>query len=282
MACLSSFRSIKHPPFNIVLWDNGSMDGTCDAVREKFPEVLAYHNSTNLGAAAGRNAAVKLALEKATPSYLLFIDNDTKVTPTFLGALLAPFQSDKELGQTTPKIRLLGDEQRLDEAGGSRIDFWLGRVKVTGYREIDRGQYNRPVRCITGGCTLVRVDAFREVGGFDPIFDPYGYEDMDLSLRIRQAGYYALYIPDSLIFHQRSQTFEGGKYTEKYAAQKVRNWFVFMQRHASLLEKIGFVFVGGPYMLARAVLREGRRGNLQALRGLMRGVLDLIPWKGAS
>jgi GT2 family glycosyltransferase len=116
---------------------------------------------------------------------------------------------------------------------------------------------------------------FRQVGGFDPLFDPYGYEDLDFSLRIAKAGYYALYVPQALAFHEVSQTFERGRYTEKYARHKARNWFLFMRRHASPMQQLGFFLFGAPYLAVRVLLREGRKGNLGALRGLLRGILEL-------
>jgi GT2 family glycosyltransferase len=273
--CLSSFRSVKSPPFHIVLWDNGSQDGTTDVVQMEFPEVLVHHHPSNLGAAAGRNAAVALATKTFNPSYLLFIDNDTVVTPGFLDFLLQPFKQDAKIAQTAPKIRSLRDQQRLQVAGGIVVKFGLGRQSLVGYGEIDRGQYDKPKRCVASGCTLVRADVFREVGGFDPVFDPYGYEDVDLSLRIYQKGYYALYVPQSLIFHEGSRTFVGKEYSQDYARLKAKNYVLFMRRHASPIEKLRFSCFGGPLMFLRATIREARKGNLGAIKGLVSGIFDL-------
>jgi O-antigen biosynthesis protein len=278
---LQSFRAVSSPTFELLLWDNGSRDGTVDAVRETFPEVIVHYHPTNLGAAAGRNAAAKLALEKFRPSHLLFIDNDMTVTPNCLGALLMPFKDDTRLAQTTGKILVPNGNGQLNDAGGCRIQFWLGRTQPVGCGEIDRGQYDKPTRCVPGGFTLVRTDVFQQVGGFDPLFDPYGYEDLDFSLRISKAGYYALYVPDAVAYHEVSQTFEGGNYTEKYVSQKAKNWFLFMSRHASATEQLGFIFWGAPYRLIRAVIRETRNGNFRALVGVPRGLLDFLNSKRA-
>lgn len=273
---LTSFRTVTHPPFRVLLWDNGSKDDTVDAVRKMFPEVIVHYHPTNLGAAAGRNAAAKLAIEKFRPSHLLFIDNDMTMTADCLSALSKPFGKDPDLGQTTGKMMALDGSGRLNDAGGCRIQFWLGRTLPVGYGEVDHGQYDRPARCIPGGFSLVRTDVFQQVGGFDPAFDPYGYEDLDFSLRIAKAGYYALYIPEAVAYHEVSQTFEGGNYTERYVTQKAKNWFLFMRRHASLSEKMVFLFWGAPYRLVRAVIRETRKGNLMALMGVQRGLLEFL------
>jgi GT2 family glycosyltransferase len=274
--CLSSFQSVTCPPFNILLWDNGSHDGTAEVVRELFPEVLMHYHPTNLGVASGRNAAAEMAIKTFNPSYLLFIDNDTVVTSGFLSSLLEPFGKDGKIAQTAPKIRLFSDRQRLEEAGGTEIRFWLGSIRVLGFGETDLGQYDEPKRCIAGGCTLIRAKIFREVGGFDPVFDPYGPEDLDFSLRIYEAGYYAQYVPQSIIFHDRSRTFVGKEYSEEYAKLKARHWFLLMKRHASPIEQLIFLLIGGPIMLIRAMIREGRKGNLGAIKGLINGIFDFL------
>jgi GT2 family glycosyltransferase len=275
--CVSSFLGLADPPEHTVVWDNGSCDGTADYLREKFPRILVHQHPANLGVASGRNAAAKLAINTFNPSHLLFIDNDMMVMPDFTQALLAPFQNgDTKLAQTSAKIKIMRDPARLDAAGGCNVQFWRGQTTPTGNGEIDRGQYDRPMRCIAfGGATLFRADVFQELGGFDPIFDPYGPEDLDFSLRARKAGYHALYVPAAVVLHEGSQTFENKQYTEKYLGNKTRHWFTFMRRHASITEKLAFYMVGGPYTLARMLVRESKKGNVSALKGLVRGLLAL-------
>jgi GT2 family glycosyltransferase len=122
---------------------------------------------------------------------------------------------------------------------------------------------------------LVRTDVFQKLGGFDERFGPFGPEDLDFSLRCYRQGYHALYIPQALAFHEVSHSFEGGKYTELYARNKVRHWLVFLRRHGPLAEQLAFLFIGAPYRGVRMILREGKQGNLAALSGVLRGLLDI-------
>jgi len=276
LRCLDSLHEVSGPPFQIFLWDNGSVDGTSEAVRELFPEVVVHHHPVNCGAAAGRNKAAELAMKHYKPAFFLFIDNDMTVTPGFLEALVKPFANYSRLAQTTGKIKVPGDEKRINDAGGCKIQFHLGRTYPVGYGEIDNGQYNVPKKCVPGGFSLVRAEVFQEVKGFDTAFDPYGYEDLDFSLRIAAAGYDALYVPEAVVFHEVTQTFEAGKYTQKYARNKAKNWFLFMSRHSSPAQKIGFYFIGIPYITIRAVIREAKKGNITALFGLIKGALDHV------
>jgi len=169
----------------------------------------------------------------------------------------------------------MNDKHRLNDGGGATIDFMLWRIKPVGFGELDRGQYDTPRQCICcGGAMMVRTDVFRELGGFDPVFDPFGPEDLDFSLRLRKAGYAALYIPKAVAYHAVSHTFGSG-YTKDYAYHKVRHWHLFMRRHASLPQKIGFFLMGAPYLMFNVIVREGKRGNFNAMRGLANGILDL-------
>jgi GT2 family glycosyltransferase len=274
LVCLGSLLANEEPSFQVLVWDNGSEDSTEKSINEAFPQVMVHHHPTNLGVASGRNAAAKLAIETYNPTYLLFLDNDMLLEPNFVGALKEPFVQDDRVGQTQAKLRFMDDRSRINDGGGAQINFISWQVTPVGYGEIDMGQYNTVKRCIScGGAMMVRADVFQELNGFDTTFDPFGPEDLDFSLRLQDAGYLALYAPEAVAYHVVSHTFGKG-YSEEYARHKTRHWFAFMRRHATPLQKLGFYTIGAPYLMARVALREGKKGNLQALLGLVRGAYD--------
>jgi GT2 family glycosyltransferase len=274
LRCLASLREVGQPSFQVLVWDNGSSDGTAQAVRLSYPEVMVHEHPGNLGVGSGRNAAAALARQRFAPTHLLFLDNDINVAPGFVRELLAPFREDSMLGQTQAKLRFLNDPARLNDGGGCRIDWWWGRTVPVGFGEIDRGQRDRRTPCVAcGGAMMVRADLFERLGGFDRLFDPFGPEDLDFSLRLQRAGYSALYVPTAVGYHAVSHTFGSG-YTEEYARTKSRHWLRLMRRHASASEWAGFLLLGAPRALVRMTLREARRGNLRALLGTLRGVFD--------
>lgn len=276
LGCLASLLATDKVPFQVVLWDNGSEDGTAGAVQEAYPQVVVHHHPANLGVASGRNAAAELAMKTLAPTHLLFLDNDMLVEPGFVAALYAPFAGDDRLGQTQAKLRFMHDRERLNDGGGAEINWVLGRIRPVGFGEIDRGQRDIPGRCVScGGAMMVRAELFQQLGGFDAAFDPFGPEDLDFSLRLAKAGYHALYVPQAVAYHEVSHTFGKG-YTESYARHKSRHWVSLMRRHASRSQRAGFYLVGAPYRVLRALIREGRRGNLAALRGLARGISDAL------
>jgi GT2 family glycosyltransferase len=272
LECLS-YLSGESTCFQVLVWDNGSQDGTVEAVREAYPQTTTHLHPENLGVAGGRNAAAQMAIQEMGATHLLFLDNDIWVEPGFVDALYAPFEADARVGQTQSKLRLMNARDRINDGGGARINFVLWRVTPVGYGELDQGQYDTPRECIScGGAMMVRADIFQQLNGFDPLFGPFGPEDLDFSLRLQKAGYLALYIPQAVGYHEVSHTYGKG-YSEDYARHKSRHWLAFMKRHATRREKIVFFILGAPYLAVNVIFREVKRGNWKAVRGLLRGVL---------
>jgi len=275
LECLSDLLESEDIPFNVLVWDNGSQDDTLSAVREAFPQVLTHYSEENLGVAGGRNASAQMAIREYGATHLLFLDNDILVEPGFVRALFEPFESDPLLGQTQAKLRFMHDRSLINDGGGARISFVFWRVTPVGFGEPDQGQYDTPRPCIScGGAMMVRSDVFQHLNGFDPLFGPFGPEDLDFSLRLQKSGYGAMFIPKAVGYHQISHTYGAG-YSEDYARHKSRHWLLFMRRHASLGQKVAFYLFGAPFLAVQVFVREAKRGNLDAIRGLVQGVLNL-------
>jgi GT2 family glycosyltransferase len=282
--CEQTLRCLEHlenqeclGKVSILVWDNGSRDGTADAVAAKFPDITYRYSEANLGVAGGRNAAAAAAIGDFSPQLLLFLDNDMVVCDGFIAGLAQPFLDDRAgvIGQTQAKLRLADDPERLNDGGGCRLQFWLGRTRPVGFGEVDSGQRDTPTPCIScGGAMMVRTELFQHLGGFDEAFNPFGPEDLDFSLRLQEAGYEAWYRPAAMAYHDVNHTFGAGSFSEDYARHRARHWLRLMRRHAGLLDWLGFILVGAPAIGLRVLFREGRKRNLAALRGLVSGVLS--------
>lgn len=274
MQCLHSLYASSPVRYSILVWDNGSQDETAVAICQTYPDTFVHEHPVNLGVASGRNAAAALASDTFDPTHFLFLDNDILVEPDFIEALHHPFTQDKRVGQTQAKLRFMHDRERLNDGGGNTINFTFGQFMPVGFNEIDLGQYDTTKPCIScGGAMMVRRDVFEQLGGFDAIFDPFGPEDADFSLRLQKAGYTALYVPQAVAYHEVSHTFGKG-YSEEYARLKSRHWRTFMRRHATPAQKLSFYVIGTPYLGLKVFVREARRGNLGAVRGIVRGLFD--------
>lgn len=275
LASLSTLLENRGVPFRVLVWDNGSQDDTLAAVKQAFPNVLTHYSSTNLGVAGGRNEAAEMAIQKFGATHILFLDNDILVEPGFVRALYQPFEIDPNTGQTQAKLRFMHDRSLINDGGGAQISFVFWRVTPVGFGEPDQGQYDAPHSCIScGGAMMVRSDIFQQLNGFDPLFGPFGPEDLDFSLRLKKLGFKAMYIPKAVGYHQVSHTFGEG-YSEVYARHKSRHWLLFMHRHATLRQKVAFYLFGAPFLAVQVLIREAKRGNLGAIRGLVQGILDL-------
>ena len=273
LVCLSELLANMGVPFRILVWDNGSQDDTNASISHNFPGVFTHYSESNLGVAGGRNAAAQLAIHKFGATNILFLDNDILVEQGFVDALYEPFEFDPGVGQTQSKLRYMYDRNLINDGGGARINFVFWRVDPIGVREPDRGQYDTHHTCIAcGGAMMVRSDVFQQLKGFDLLFGPFGPEDLDFSLRLQKAGYKAMYIPKAVGYHQVNHTFGKG-YSEEYARHKSRHWLLFMRRHASTSQKTAFYLFGAPLLTIQVLIREARRGNLRAIRGLIHGLL---------
>jgi len=273
---LASLYASDPGAIHVLVWDNGSEDGTVEAVEERFPDVVAHRSDANLGVASGRNAGAALATEMWSPEYLLFLDNDMELESGFVDELANVLRSDPKVGQVQAKLRFMEDRSRINDGGGCRINFLTGDTVPVGYDEVDRGQYDSVKPCIScGGAMMVRAELFQSLGGFDSAFDPFGPEDLDFSLRLRASGYEALFVPDAVAYHLVSHTYGAG-YTAEYARYKSKHWVTFLNRHGTWRQKAGFYLVGAPYVVLRLLVREGRRGNLGAVVGVVRGLFDKV------
>jgi O-antigen biosynthesis protein len=267
----------------VIVWDNGSSDSTVEAVNAEFPGVVAHHHPVNLGVASGRNSGARLAIDGFAPQYLLFLDNDLVLKPGFVDALWRTLQGDPSVGQVQAKLMFLNDPERINDGGGCNINFWLGSTSPVRFNEIDRGQCDAVTRCVScGGAMMVRAPLFQQLDGFDSLFDPFGPEDLDFSLRLQKLGYHALFNPAAVALHEVNHTFEGGSYSEVYAHSKAKHWLRFMRRHATPLQQLGFYMVGAPVIAVRMALRELARGNIGALTGTLRGVVEAVRHSGRT
>lgn len=274
LACLAACTG---PPFETLVWDNGSDDESSAAIRAAFPTIHVHESSENLGVAGGRNAAGRLAIELWNPTYLLFLDNDIEVMPRFVSELALPLDRDGGLGQTQAKLLYLHDRERINYGGGVRIVWWRGRTAPEGCGELDHGQYDEPRSCIAcgGGSMMVRSSIFRTLHGFDERYNPFGPEDLDFSLRLLESGHRNLYVPTAVGYHAETHTFGAG-YTEEYAASKVKHWFRLLRRHGTVWQRWGFYLVGGPLSVLTIVWRESRRGNFRAAIASVREAVRVI------
>ncbi|MEM2928921.1 MAG: glycosyltransferase family 2 protein [Nitrososphaerota archaeon] len=201
--CLTSIFNTKYENFEIILVDNGSIDGSVEYVKEKFGKeeklkILALNQ--NMGFAQGNNEGFKIAKGE----YVVFLNNDVRVKENWLKELIKIMEENSNIGAAQPKI-LLDDGIHID-AAGCFIDY-MGRVYQRGVFEEDKGQYNSidEIFYAKGAAIIIRRKVLEEVDIFDPSYFIY-YDETDLCWRIWLKGYKVVYIPSSIIYHKGGAT----------------------------------------------------------------------------
>ena len=229
--CLESLGKVSYSPLKIIVVDNGSTDGSVQAIRAQYPDVVVLEMHTNLLFAGGTNAGIRYGLEHGGDLFLL-LNNDTTVDSEFLTAMVQRITSSPDIGMVAPKIYYHGDPNRIWFAGGS-ISFWTGTMKHTGIREIDRGQHDavRVIDYCTGCCILTSREVVEKTGMLDESYAIYT-EDADWSMRVRQSGYVIMLEPKARVWHKLSVS-TGGHLSWYKMSNKFISNFRFFARYAA-------------------------------------------------
>lgn len=231
--CLSSLESVVWECLTTIVVDNGSTDGSADAIAERYPRVELIRCAFNLGFAEGNNVGLRRALELGA-DYVFVLNNDTIVADDAVTELVAEAARRPDAGALCPLV-YFADPPDLIWCAGATFDPRKGYSgRMTGYREPDRGQYStvREVERAPGAAILVPRQVLERVGLLDGDLFLY-YEDVEWSLRIRRAGYMILLIPSACVWHKVSVT-AGGEHSPTAAYYGTRNHLEVCARHAPL------------------------------------------------
>ncbi|MBI3722333.1 glycosyltransferase, partial [bacterium] len=206
--CLESVLAGTAGPFELVLVDNGSRDGTRDyfhTIRDQLGGQVAVQvigNAENLGYTKAANQGARAARGRA----VVLLNNDTRVRPGWLEALVCASQTQERVGIVTAKI--LNMDGSVQNAGGILHhpdgDFTIPNAGAD--RRSLAVSRRVAIENAGGPCMLLTRALLETVGIFDEDFSPGYFEDSDLSLRAREAGFALLYEPDAEVHHHAKVT----------------------------------------------------------------------------
>jgi hypothetical protein len=238
LACLDSLSALTYSNAHLIVVDNGSVDGSTDAIRARYPNVTLLAMTDNLRFAGGNNAGMREALSRGAEMVLL-LNNDTVVDPDFLTHLVARMEAAPSCGMAAPKILYFDQPNRIWFAGGL-LSMWTGTMKHIGIREVDSGQYDavREIGYASGCCILVRAELVRKIGMLDESYHMYT-EDADWSMRTQRAGYSILFEPAARVWHKLSVSVGG-----HLSWYKLKNKFIsnlrFFWRYGTWYQRLVF------------------------------------------
>lgn len=279
LECLASLRALDVPPgvtHRVLLVDNGSEDDSLAAVRAAYPEVELLALPHNLGFAGGMNAGLRRALESQA-DWTLLVNNDATVDPGMLVRLLGAAAAaqdgrvtgrDGAVGLLAPTIYFHDRPQVVWPSAGRRRRLTLAPRDTTAAPP-SRGPYD--VDWANGCCVLVAADLWRAIGLFDARYRFY-YEDHDLALRARAAGWRLLHVPEARAWHRVAASTGEGSPRQRYLLARgsvpyflshTRGWrraFIVAYRLGSTTRALGRSLLRGDGAVSRALLRGLRDG----------------------
>lgn len=282
-ACLTSLMRQSIQEFEVIVVDNGSLDGSAEMVEQEFPSARLIRNSKNRGFCGANNQGIAMA----RGDFIALLNNDAEAERGWLAGLARVFSLDPRVGMAASKILVHGDPRRIDKVG--HLIYPDGQNRGRGSGEMDAGQYDTQEETLwPDGCAaMYRTQMLRSIGGFDEDFFAYG-DDAELGLRARIAGWLCVYTPDAVVKHRRGSTLGLQSSLRLQLIERNRILLAVKLFPWSLLLLNPFYF--GPRLIAGAVAAArnvgeaaafpGVKGKLRLVSAILRGdlqALKLVP-----
>ena len=272
--CLASLEQHARggDDIRILVYDNASQDGSQAAIRAGHPDFELVCSDLNLGAIGGRNAAVAHAARSAHSDYIQFLDDDAEITAGSIQLLAEALEADPTLGLACGKT-YIGPGSDILMSTGITAKLHLGICRDRGAGEKDTGQYDRDddVDACGSFAFMVRASIFDALGGFDPVYSPYGWEDVDFCLRARRGGHRVRYVHRAIFAHKGTRM--GRRPRAGYERNKARNFLTLLIRHTTPIEKLAAaIFV--PLAALRLFTRFVANGDWRMIPAQIGGLAE--------
>jgi len=223
---------------------------------------------SNLGWTGGANLGAKAALDDGC-THVLFMNTDVKLLhDDLVQSLLYPFEREARCGLASPGIVLWPNEHLIWYRGGRcRRPFWVPRHPGIGRPWKAPNHRMQPTDIVVGCCVLVSADVLRDTGGFDEQLFMY-FDDPDLSVRAREAGYQCFLVDEPLMAHAKT----GRSLSPLEAFYFGRNAIIVATKHEAGLRRavaLGTQLAVMPGNLWRA---DSTRSRKEFVRGTIEGL----------
>ena len=252
----------------MVVVDNGSTDGTLELLGTRFPQVTVVHNVDNVGFGRAVNRGVASAPDAEV---LILVNNDAVCSPDFAQRMLEPF-ADPEVGLVAG-VLLQGSAPGLVDSAGIELDVTLRSWDVL---------WNRPARLVDGapdpvgpcgGAAAYLAKPFRDLSGFDETLFAY-WEDVDLALRFRLAGWRCVRAPRARALHRHGATLGAASPAQRRLEAFGRGYVLAKYRVGAgrPLTRLQVAALDFPVLIVHLVLRRELGPTRERLRGRRAGL----------
>lgn len=274
--CLESLRKAGVDENQIIVVDNASQDDTVSLVQNKYPKVPLLAQEVNMGASRASNIGFTYALDHQA-THVLRLDSDTVVHPDFLKPLLETSLSDSKIGVVAPKIYYYDPPDEIWYAGADSHPYHFGATNTQRHqKDGPENLTKREVDYAWGAAMLITANALNITHGFDPDFFIY-YEEIDLCLRVKEAGLRIIFVPGSILWHKVGSSVHNAWTATHWNRSKM---LLFRKHTRNICHLAGLVVYAFGYALAAHLINgktSGNRGPLPAaLRGLWQGLTQKI------
>ena len=227
--CLKHLSNINYKNYEILIIDNHSTDGTLEFLQKNHPSIKVIKLEKNLGFAEPCNIGVK----NSNGKYILFLNNDTQVTPNFLGELINTIQSDSSIGIC--QSLLLKPDDTIDSSG----DF-INKVGIP-FSLKNKPDGIKDILSAKGASLLIRKKVFNSLEGFDAKFFA-SFEDVDLGWRTWILGYQIKLVPNSIVYHTGGETVKNIRNEIKFHSVKNLMVMTFTNFETPMIKNISNLF----------------------------------------
>jgi N-acetylglucosaminyl-diphospho-decaprenol L-rhamnosyltransferase len=266
--CLDAvFGQACGQPFEVLLVDNGSRDGSPALASERHTALRVILNGENLGFAAGNNRGAAAA----RGDWLVFLNNDTRAEPEWLERLYTAAMAHPDFALFTSRIVFLYDPSVVDSAGDGYLRAG-GAFKRGHGAEATAFTTPREVFGACGGAFMIRRRTFEMLGGFDPRFFMV-HEDVDLSYRARLRGFRCWYVADAVVRHVGSGSLGVASPSAVFYGQRNLEWAWVKNTPRELLlstavSHVAYSMAGLAHYARVGMARAALKGKWAALREL--------------
>lgn len=275
--CLSSIeRATVGQVAEIIVIDNGSVDGSRAMVRDRHQHIRLIELSQNEGFAP----AIVRATAATSSEWLLIVNNDAWVEPDALRLLVTAGNSDPRVGSVTAQVRFATSPNRINTAGLEIDNLGIAYDRLAG-EPVEPSQSAEPVEVFgASGCvSAYRSSMLRAIGGFDASFFAY-LEDADVAWRARMQGWRCLYEPKAVAYHHGSATLGDGS-SMKYELVG-RNRVRLIAKNATTAQLVCWGWAMVLYDLVYVVFVGLTERTLAPARGRARGLQDWATYRTAG
>jgi len=200
---VASLRASRRPVDTVIVVDNGSGDDSLARLRALGPDVTLVASDVNLGFSGGGNLGIRAALARGTDLVLL-VNSDATLAPDCLGRLETALSVTPAVGIAAPVLVARDDPGRVLSAG-IRFSPATGRLRLLGAGTPHARRPTTGVDAVSGCVMLIRRAVLERVGGLDEDYF-FSFEDVDLCLRARRAGFASVCVGDAVAVHDGSRS----------------------------------------------------------------------------